>query len=607
MTRELYVGKHYGVVCAVNLCFVLDPRIYRTGLVAVALALIVLAFSVEDQQGPLTTNLAPDAFNGQNAYALTAKLAHDYPDRQPGSTGDDALAGHVAQTFGRYGFAVSTTTFTGRTARGKRPLEIVTGTRAGLANGAVLVVAHRDALNTPATTQLSGTATLLELARVLSGETHRRTIMLASTSGSAGIAGATQLARQLGGSIEAVIALGDLASPRPQPPVVVPFSNGRNVAPTVFRNTVGAALTAQTGLGPSDTGLAGQLAHLAFPLTLSEQGPFGTRGVPAVLLSSADERGDSGNGPISQDRITGLGRATLQTINALDSAPNLPTSKPYLLLYGKVVPAWPVGLLVLALILPVLATSVDGLARVSRRGYSVLRAGLWSLLCAAPFLLAFGLIVVARVTGWITATPPGPVGAAQVPLHTSGTLLLIALVALMVLAALALTPLRRLARGGAEPNANDAASGMVVLLIMCAATVGMWLLNPFAALLVIPALHLWMWVLDREIGLYPPAAIAMLLGGVLAPVLVVVYYAVSLGLGPIDAAWSLVLMVAGGHIAPVAATLWCVLLGCVAGAVALVIRGTRAFQPEEAPVTIRGPLSYAGPGSLGGTKSALKR
>ena len=32
---------------------VLDPRIYRTGLVAVALAVIVLAFSLENQPGPL--------------------------------------------------------------------------------------------------------------------------------------------------------------------------------------------------------------------------------------------------------------------------------------------------------------------------------------------------------------------------------------------------------------------------------------------------------------------------------------------------------------------------------------------------------------------------
>ena len=46
----------------------LDPRIYRTGLIVAALALVVLAFSLRDQQGALSPTLAPDAFNGQNVY-----------------------------------------------------------------------------------------------------------------------------------------------------------------------------------------------------------------------------------------------------------------------------------------------------------------------------------------------------------------------------------------------------------------------------------------------------------------------------------------------------------------------------------------------------------
>ena len=66
---------------------VLDPRIYRTGLVAVALAVIVLAFSLENQPGPLTTTLAPEAFNGGHAYATMTRLAKQYPNRRPGTPG----------------------------------------------------------------------------------------------------------------------------------------------------------------------------------------------------------------------------------------------------------------------------------------------------------------------------------------------------------------------------------------------------------------------------------------------------------------------------------------------------------------------------------------
>ena len=51
-------------------------------------------------------------------------------------------------------------------------------------------------------------------------------------------------------------------------------------------------------------------------------------------------------------------------------------------------------------------------------------------------------------------------------------------------------------------------------------------------------------------------------------------------------------------------------MDCVAsGAAALIVAvraGANAVDPG-APVTVRGPISYAGPGSLGGTESALRR
>jgi len=44
----------------------------------------------------------------------------------------------------------------------------------------------------------------------------------------------------------------------------------------------------------------------------------------------------------------------------------------------------------------------------------------------------------------------------------------------------------------------------------------------------------------------------------------------------------------------------------LSGAAVLVVLA-RQPRPEEMPVTVRGPITYAGPGSLGGTKSALRR
>src|SRR5215475_165504 len=85
----------------------LDPRIYRTGLVAVALAVIVLAFSLGDQQGPLTTTLAPEAFNGGHAYAAMNRIAKQFPSRRPGSAADASIATQVGTVLGSNGFSVS--------------------------------------------------------------------------------------------------------------------------------------------------------------------------------------------------------------------------------------------------------------------------------------------------------------------------------------------------------------------------------------------------------------------------------------------------------------------------------------------------------------------
>jgi hypothetical protein len=609
----------------------LDPRIYRTGLLAVAIAVVVVAFSLRDQQRPLSSSLAPDAFNGQNAYAMTGKLAADYPNRQPGSNGDYALGAQVAQTFRRYGFAVEDNTATVRTARGKRPLETIMGVRAGvggastgltpgpgaasgstIGEGAIVIVAHRDALTSPASAEISGTATLLELARVLAGETHHRTIVLASTSGSAGAAGATALARQLGEGVDAVIALGDLGAGRVDGPVVVPWSDGSNLAPAVLRGTVAQSLASQATLPPGSMGIGAQLAHLAVPLTLGEQGPFGAQGVPAALLSASSERPAPPSESVSETQITALGRSLLGVINALDAGPQLPRARPYLLVQGKLVPGWAVRLLGLVLLLPVIAVAVDGLARASRRGHPVLSWMLWSGIAAVPFLLVFALCVVARLTGLATTATPQPLGAAAVPIHTAQAGLLLGLVAVLVVASLAVRALRGVIvaawRRGQDSDAEVlSAGGVSLLVLMCCATVALWAFNPFAALLAIPALHLWIWALDAELELRGVFKLALLTLGFAAPILLIVYYATTFGLSPIDLVWNFVLLLSGGHVGVVAAVIVSVLLGCATGTIALALRSSRLHRAESEAVTIRGPVTYAGPGSLGGTESALRR
>jgi hypothetical protein len=581
----------------------LDPRIYRAGLVAVALAVIVFAFSFDDQPGAAHATLVAGAFDSQYAYNQADSLAKTYPDRQPGSVDDDDLATSIASTFTnddkstKDGFTVSTNTYSARTADGDRTLESVIATRTGTVNASIVVVAPRD-LGGSGPASLSGTATLESLADVLAGETLTRTIVLASISGSAGEAGAEQLARSLPGPIDAVIVLGDMGGTHVSRPVIVPWSNGYGVAPMMLRSTVGAAVTSQSTVKTGGTSLASQFVHLAFPLTISDQAPFNARGIPAVELSASGERGPGADAPISQAQIAGLGQAALESITALDSASAVPAPAPYLLMAGKVVPAWAIRLFVLVLILPVLFAAVDGLARANRRRYPLAFSGLSVLALTAPFVLVLLATLGANLVGLLPAAPPGPVGPGAVPIH-AGDWAVVAILALLLVGGFALMRwLRFIGDGEGAP---------IVPAVMCVVAIAIWIANPLAAALLVPALHLWLWLSDPELRLHPAAALTLLLVGLAPMALVLAYYATSLGYGPGSELWTLILMLTGGQIGVVAALEWCVALGCTGSMVLVVLNARRAPAPEQTPVTVRGPVTYAGPGSLGGTESAIRR
>lgn len=591
----------------------LNGRIYRTWLIAVAMGVIVFAFSLGHAQGPLGTTLAPDAFNpadSGSAYAKLTTLAKRFPNRPPGSTADDQLAGLIAQQLARSNFVVSTKRFRADTALGQRTLENVTGVRAGQPGGEIVVVAHRDSLRSPAAADLSGTAVLLQLADVLSGETLNHSVVLASISGSAGDAGAARLAREIPGPVDAVIVLGDLAGRSIRPPVIIPWSNRGAVAPTILRNTLAAALSSQAQIGPGQSSLGAQFMHLGFPLATSEQSPFVARGEPAVLLSVSGDRTPGAKEPVSSDRIDALGRTALETITALDGGAQLQGPSSYLLYAGNVIPSWAVSLLVLALILPVLAATIDGLARARRRGHWVLRWVLWVLSAALPFGLAVLAVLVAKLIGLINDATPAPV-VGGVPMHGVGIALLV-IAACLVLAGFVLIRPRIVSLLGLSPRessqdvAGEGATGGL-MAVLCAVALAVWAVNPFAAVLLVPALHLWMWAVAPEVR--PPRAVvtALALAGIVAPALAALYCAAALGVGPIGLAWAFATLLAGGAIGLLTALELAVVLGCAVSFAVIALAQARQPRIASVPVTVRGPITYAGPGSLGGTQSALRR
>jgi hypothetical protein len=593
---------------------VLDPRLYRAALIPILFALILAAFSLEDLPRPLRTTLAPDAFQAQRASRDLNQMVRSYPNRRPGDASDEALARRVADSLRAAGlpggprpFSVRLARRKGQTIDGERQLVNVIARRAGIAAPQIVVVAHRDAAKRGSAAELSGTAALVELGRVLAAANVRRTITLVSTSGgSGGAAGARALADQLGGGpIDAVVVLGDVASARVHKPLVVSYSNAGGVAPMRLTRTVQDAVAAGAGSQAGAPRSVTQWARLALPLTISEQGELGRAGLPAVLLSANGERTPAAGAKVTQASMQRFGRAALRAVQALDSGPDIGGGPSRVLItQRKLLPEWAVRLLVAALLLAPVLAAIDGFARLRRRHEPVGRGLVWVFASALPFILALAFAVALGATGLLVATPPAPVPPGAIPVN-GVALMSVALV--FVLCWIVVRPLvARLSGVTGAPQAPATAGAMLVALAGIA--VVMWIANPYAAALLVPALHAWLLIIAPGVRLRRGASIALLVIGLLPLLALVLADARSLGMGPVDTAWMAMLLVAGGHIGFGTWLLWS-LIGAVAiGVGAIALRPPPPAQRPGAPdVTVRGPVTYAGPGSLGGTESAIRR
>jgi hypothetical protein len=589
----------------------LDPRVYRAAFVPAALALIVAAFSLKEPPSGAGTSLAPDAFVGARAFdgpgTGLRPLAAAFPRRDPGGPGDSGVAARIVSTFRSAGLQTIIRRFDADTPVGNRRLQDIIGVRAGTSNRRIVVMAHRDSLHSPATADLSGTAALAELARVFSGRSLRETLVLVSTTGaSGGNAGAAAWARAPGGPIDAVLVLGDLASPRVRGSPVVPWSNSRGIAPTALQRTVAQALSLETGRQVPQAGVGSQFARLAVPMTLSEQGEVQARGLPAALLTVAGERGPGGATAVSQDRLQEMGRTALRTITALDaSSTRFPAPTSDLFFSRKLIPEWAVQLVVGTLILPALVAAIDGFARVRRRREPVARWMGWAFAGALPFVLGWLFALFLEFTGLLPVAPGAPWPPAAIPLDAAGTAAMAATALVVVVGWLTVRPLVvRLVHARAAPDSPGAAAAVLLLLAVLAAAV--WAVNPFAAALMLPGLHLALLLLAPELRLRTGLQV-LAVGLALAPfALVALYYADQFGMSLGEVPWTATLLVVGGSVTLPAVLAWCLGLGILGDV--LSIRRARARQEAEArPPTTRGPGSHAGPGSLGGTQSALRR
>jgi hypothetical protein len=156
------------------------------------------------------------------------------------------------------------------------------------------------------------------------------------------------------------------------------------------------------------------------------------------------------------------------------------------------------------------------------------------------------------------------------------------------------------------PVGDSLGAAAAVALLATVLPVVVWVLNPFAAALLVPAAHIALFVTAPEIRLRRALALGLLVVAALPGLAVLVYYARQFGLSPGEVPAEALQVVAGGHYGIVGLLGWSYVLGTL-GCLIVVAASQRPLEEDSGPVVTRGPVSYAGPGSLGGTESALRR
>jgi hypothetical protein len=496
------------------------------------------------------------------------------------------------------------------TAEGRR-LENVIARKPGAEADQIVIAAARDTegRGPDATGSAADTAALLELARVFEGRSAQATIVLASIDGSSvGDAGARKLydAVRAEGPVRAIVVLSNLAAGTSRGALVVPWSNDATRGSIGIERTAASSLRQELGGIPGEEGAVGQLARLAFPIGVGAQGVLLEEDAPVVRISGSGELPPehSGVDDANVERFGTLGRAVLRTASALDSpreAEHGPTS--YVIVARSVLPGWAISLLAFVLLLPPLVASVDAAARARRRKERIARWWLWVLAAAAPFALGLVVSELLVLVGQAPRAPSAAEAPSAEPFDGAAVVTLLLVAAAVAIAWLLVRPLLA-RRAGAAGDPQRPGAGAATALALSVAVLVVWFVNPFAALVLVPAVHFWMLATVAEAR--PPVTAALLALGLVAPAGVAVYYLARLSLDPLEGAWYLFLLVTGHHVGFVTSLLGCVLLGLFGSALAIALarRGPGEPEPPRGP-RLRGPSSYAGPGSLGGTESAL--
>jgi len=574
-----------------------NGRLYRGTWLLVGLPLLVAAFSVA-RPTPLPRAFLPE-FDGQATKQLAEELATEKPNRFPGAFGPAQWFREQLQS---YGLPVRSERFSAVIpGRGRVHMQNLVAEAVGRSPRTIVVMAHRDndGRGQGANDNASGTAMLIQLARAYgappgfpSGQLHpNHTILFLSTDGgSFGGLGAAWFAAHspLRHDVAAVINL-DSVGGGSRIRVEIGGDTPRTPSGTLLE-TVAARVAAETGRRPARPGILRQLVDLGFPFSLYEQAPFIARGIGAVTLTTA---GDLPPDPVDDtadrlraDRLGQVGRATQDLLGTLDEGLEFAQgTSSYLYLGSRLIRGWAVELVLIACLLPFLATTVDLFARCRRRRISLAPAlrGYRSRLAFWAWVV--GLFELFALLGaW-------PDGASRPPAPRSDVAQDWPAQALLGLGVLALigwlVTRERLLPRRSVTTEEELAGHTAALLCLGALSLLVVATNPFALVFLLPSLHAWLW-LPQVRGAPLGARLGVLALGLAGPALLFGSFAGRFGLGW-DAPWYVAELRAVGYTPFVVMPFLAVWLAGTGQLAALAGRRYAPY-PDAADLPPRGPL-----------------
>jgi hypothetical protein len=277
----------------------------------------------------------------------------------------------------------------------------------------------------------------------------------------------------------------------------------------------------------------------------------------------------------------------------------------------KVIPDWAIALLAVGFTLPALVASVDAFARGRRRNLPIAHRMRWALAATLPFAITLLGAFVFQLAGWLPDSVSSALAPATSPTAGEALPALAVLALMFALCWLLVRPAmaghatrapghgRANRLGTADPTATAALALLlsIEVLLVC-------VFNPFTALVLVPAAHL------AVLAALPQGPRRTILGGATLavalslPALAVVYYGMRLDLG-LDVSSYALMLVGAATGSPLTGLVLSVVAGTLVSAVILDFAGQE--READVAITVRGPAGYAGPGSLGGTESALRR